>query len=131
MKNESYHPFPQSTLLYITSKIVLWTWCWLVLSIVGMIGGVVTQIDYFLFPWIIFLPSALVYGVLAFIIKCPTCKKAVTVQPVKLPPYAKKNNIYGFSGWSGIILNVFFNKKFICMHCGSRFKIDGLVKSRK
>ena len=124
MKDDIWTPFPQSNLLLFTSKFVLWAWFWWALTIIGVFGGIILENIYiFLGPLIILLPSGIVYGVLAFIIKCQNCNKAVTVQPFKLPAYADENKIKGLSGWSGIILNVFFNRKFTCMHCGTKYKI--------
>ena len=116
--------FPQSKLILFTSKLVLWTWFWLVLFLLGFIGGIVFKNLYFWSPLIIFLPSSLLYAVLAFIIKCPNCNKAVTVQSGNLPEYANENKVKGLSGWTGIILNVRFNKKFTCMHCGMKYTIN-------
>jgi len=115
--------FKHSKRLIFASRIVIWCWFWLALIIIGMVPLFLFRSLWFIIPCVVFFPSALPYLIIAFSIRCQNCNKFVTVQPFKQPPYADENKIKGINGWSGIILNVLFNKKFSCMHCGQKYLI--------
>ena len=121
---ENAQVFDKSKTLLLASRIVIWTWFWLALLVLGLLSVFIfKKVFLFLVPLVIFLPSALIYAVLAFRMRCQGCNRFVTVQPIKTPPFADENNVKGFNGWAGIILNVFFNRKFTCMHCGKKYEI--------
>ena len=116
--------FNESKKLLFTSRLVIWTWCWLALLTLSLPAiFVLRSVVPFFATLGIFLPSAIFYAILAFRIRCQNCNKFVTVQPMANPPYINENRIKGFNGWAGIILNVFINRKFVCMHCGTKYLI--------
>lgn len=125
MENESSSPFPQSKLLLFVSKMVICAWGVIAIGLIGALTSTVTKNLYiFLGSVSILMPIVITYLVLAFMIKCTNCHKAITIQSFTTPPYVNANKIKGIIGWSGIILNVILNKKFTCMHCGTNYKIN-------
>jgi hypothetical protein len=116
--------FYKSKVLLFTIRLVIWIWCWAALLILAFIPLFVFKIKLpFIAILLLFFTSAVFYSFLAFSIRCQNCNKFVTVQPLAIPPYSNENKIMGFSGWSGIILNVFKNRRFVCMHCGKKYLI--------
>ena len=79
-------------------------------------------------PWAIWvlyagLGFAALHAVLAFIHKCPVCKKRPMVEgftPVH-PDSAPQSKL---NGWAGVAWSVHRNRRFICIHCGTPFTCD-------
>jgi len=107
--------FSQSKRLYLMSKLVIACWLLLIVNIfVGFpLAFLLNSFYPFFIPFGVFLIFAFPYILMAFITKCEKCGKNVTIQTFKQPTHVRENKVYGFIGWSGIILNVFKNKKFI------------------
>ena len=117
--------YRQGKVLLFISKVVIWTWTWLVIWILGIIALIFfNEPLLFGIAFAIFFPSSAFYIFMAFRIKCQGCNKFVTVHPLTTPKFVTANTVKGINGWSGIILNVLLYKKFTCMHCGRKFVIE-------
>lgn len=66
-----------------------------------------------------FVGLALIYGVLAFSIKCPACSRHLLIQSFSKPPFGER--IFGFDAWASIVLRVTRRQPFRCMYCGQQY----------
>lgn len=66
-----------------------------------------------------FFVSTAVHLVLAYFVRCPNCRKCITVQGFKDPHPSSKGD------WSKVVW-YWFSGSVVCIHCGSRVNTNTL-----
>ena len=116
--------FPHPARLLAASIVVFGAWfCLLVffLSLALTAVGLVKSQTFVLASLGVFLGLAVVYLGLALTLRCPNCKKHVTVQWGSTPPFAEP--MLKLDGWASVIARVALKRRFRCMYCGQQFLV--------
>ncbi len=105
--------------LYKTSWLAVWSLGWLVVLFAGMVAvlalhsAVVVAIA---LP--VFLLSILVLLPLAFLFRCPSCRRRLLVQGWSSLHPSRKRLPFGVASWLAVAFDITRHRKFTCMHCG-------------
>lgn len=68
-----------------------------------------------------FFGVAVIYGVLAYSIRCMKCHRHVLVEWTTKPPFSEP--AFGFKGFAAVALSSLFKRQFRCMYCGQRYHL--------
>jgi hypothetical protein len=101
---------------------------WFLLALCGVLWllalALGTKVQPFLtFALPAFLGAALLHLVLAFMHKCPVCRKHPTVQGFK-PVHPNAVRQSKLAGWAGVVARVLAGGPFVCIHCGTEFTLN-------
>ena len=112
---------PLARRLYAASAIIVWASCWVAL----LFAGILLQFT-FRWPWFAIVASAVfiisqpVALVLAFLFRCPACRRRLFVQGWRTLHPARRVLLPGIASWIAVALDIVRSREFICMHCGQR-----------
>ena len=83
----------------------------------GMLAAVILHSGWLGLVAFCFLPGAALYFCVAFLFRCPSCRRFVLVQTFR-PVHPQARRINGLAAWSTIVLDILRQGRFTCMHCG-------------
>src|SRR5205085_7997075 len=112
---------PRSRRLYALSCLGFWSACWCGLLFIGMVPAFVFGWPYLVIVALpIFLLSQLVFIVLAYFFRCPSCGKLLFIQGWGPWHPARKRVLadLGVASWIAVACDIAFHREFTCMHCG-------------
>ena len=124
-------PFSQGKFLSIASFVIVIGWfLWVSLTLIFVLGGIFPKYFNPFANYIVLIiysvgAYTLLCIILMFAFKCDVCKKKLLIEKKEVNRKFKKLRYLG--GYGTIVTNVLTTRCFVCMHCGTRFRI----KSRK
>jgi hypothetical protein len=68
-----------------------------------------------------FFGVAVIYGALAYSMRCMKCHRHILVEWTTKPPFSEP--AYGFKGFAAVALSSLFKRQFRCMYCGQRYHL--------
>ncbi len=121
MEMEAY---PKPQLLILNSWVVVISWfflCSFLISSLLVVFGI-GEAFFGLLAFIPFLLFLMLHTALSFKLRCPACKKMVTVQGLA-PTHANARKRKYLNAWSTVVLDILIERKFTCLHCGRLYGV--------
>lgn len=118
--------FPRPLLLLTACHILFFAWVELFLFIVLFAVAAVIKAEH-LATWSVvalggLVIIALIYGLLAFQLRCPSCKRRFLIEDLK-QKHPKARKLPWIDHWATTAIDVVRWRKFACMYCGQRFEL--------
>lgn len=117
--------YPNSALIKADAWSVLMLWLALLSWLAAAIGILVVNprlLEYWQHGIWVLVALTAIHIILALLHRCPSCGKHPTLQGFStVHPGSKGQSRLG--GWGGVVANVLRNNQFLCIHCGTAFKV--------
>ena len=120
--------FSRWRLLLFTSRMVLTAWFFWIVFTVSIIGIDLIQGQVGSFrQYIIYAASfvaiySVVCAILVFSHRCDNCEKVLLAEYLEKHKNFKARKYLG--GWGTVVVDVVLTRKFTCMHCGTRYRVE-------
>jgi DNA-directed RNA polymerase subunit RPC12/RpoP len=117
-------PIARPRLLVFYCWLIVLVWAGLAFALVSLLLTVAIGFPFWApYGYLPLLPFAVAVVTVAPLLRCPHCRRRVTIQTFS--PVHPASLVNGKSpGWASVITSVIGSRRFVCIHCGDRVAVN-------